>query len=70
MAVILLPHYTADQCVWGLEIILPRIILIKGGPGHPLTGVTGPGMGGDVNRQGHFGHGAGIGGHVCSAVAP
>ena len=69
LAVVLPPHYTVDQRVWGLEIILPCILLIEGGPGHPLTRVTGLGMVGDVNHRGHFGHGTDIGGHGSSAVA-
>ena len=54
----------------GLEIILQCLILIEGGPGCPLTRVTGPDMGEDVNRQGHFGHDADVGRRGHSIVAP
>ena len=70
MAVVLSLYYAMDWCVWGLEIIIPCIIIIEGGLGHSLTGVTGPGMGWDINRQSQFECGAGIGGCSCSAVAP
>ena len=59
-----------DRCVRGLEIILQHLILTEGGPGHPLTRVTGLGMGGDVDCRGHFGHGADIGGCSHAEVTP
>ena len=70
VAVVLSPYYIMNWCVWGLEIIIPCIVIIKGGLGHSLSGVTGPDMGWDINCRGQFGHGAGIGVHSCSTVAP
>ena len=70
VAIILPPYYAMDWCVWGLEIIFPGIVIIKGDPGHSLTGVTGLGMGRDINHLGQFEHGVGTGGCSCSAVAP
>ena len=59
-----------DWCVQGLEIILQCLVLIEGGPDRPLTRVTGPGVGGDVDCRGHFGHGADVWGHGHTTVTP
>ena len=70
MAIVLSRYYAVDWCVWGLEVIIPCIVIIEGGLGHSPTGVAGPGMGWNVNCRGQFGHGVGIGGCSYSAVAP
>ena len=70
VAIILPPHHVADRCMQHLEVILQCIILIQGGPGHPLTKVTGPGIGGDINLRCHLGCCAHIAGCGHSAVAP
>ena len=53
-----------------LEIILLCLILIKQGPGHPLTRVTGPGTGMNVDHQSHFGCGADVVGCGHATAGP
>ena len=57
------PDYMAYWHVWGLEVILPCILIIQGGPGHSPTrvaGAAGLGVGQNIDCQGQFGHGVGM----------
>ena len=56
------PNYTVDRHVWGLEVILPHVFIVKGGLGHSLTRATGPDIGRNIDSQGQLGHGVSIGG--------
>ena len=38
-----------------LEIIFPCLIMIERGPGHPLAGVAGPGVGGTLTAKATLG---------------
>ena len=69
-AVILPPHYAVDWHMLSLEIILLCLVLIEQGLGHPLTQVTGPSMGGNVDHRSHFGCGSDVVGCGRTAAAP
>ena len=48
MAAPILPNYMADRHVQGLEVILPRVFIIEGGPCHFPAGAAGPGIGWNI----------------------
>ena len=62
--------YAAHRCMRGLQIVLPCILLVQGGPSHSSARTAGPGIGWHVDSRGQFGHGVGTRVRGFPAVTP